>query len=117
MINWSGLNLFEQSHVVAACPMFDNFPFIDSPEVDERPRDCPVRDGDVGEQRHCRSSMGAVQCYVLRDQIAVADEMMLFHDDGSEIVVDDAEDLSQTLPTLRAGRVIHHVLGHQVVEN
>lgn len=44
--------------------------------------------------------MGPVQCHVLRYQIAVADEMVLFHGYGSEVVLDDAEDLSQALPAL-----------------
>lgn len=61
--------------------------------------------------------MCPVQCHVLRDQIAVADEMMLFHIHSSKIHLNDSEDLPQSFPPLWAGGVIHHVLGHQVIEH
>lgn len=61
--------------------------------------------------------MCPVHRQVLCDEVAVADEMMLFHDHRPEIVLDDAENVPQTSPTLWAGGMVHHVLGHQVVEH
>jgi len=61
--------------------------------------------------------MGAVQCEVLGDDVTIADEVMLFDCDRSQVVVDDAQDSRETGATLRARRVVDHVLGDEVVED
>ena len=61
--------------------------------------------------------MGAVQGEVLGHDVTVADEVVLFDGDRSEVVVDHAQDLREPAATLRAGRVVDHVLGDEVVED
>jgi dihydrofolate reductase len=61
--------------------------------------------------------MGAVQSEVLGHDVAVADEVVLFDGDRSQVVVDDAQDPRETAATLQAGRVIDHVVGDEVVED
>src|SRR4051812_21778585 len=60
--------------------------------------------------------MGAVQREVLRHEVAVPDEMVLFEGDRPEIVVDRAQDPGQPAAALRTGRVVHHVHGDELVE-
>lgn len=72
-------------------------PVGDAPDVDERPRQGTPRRGRIGEQRHRRLSMGAVQSEVLRHDIAVTDEVVLFEGDRPEIVVDGAQDRASPL--------------------
>lgn len=52
--------------------------------------------------------MGAVQCEVLGHDVTIADEVMLFDCDRSQVVVDDAQDSRETGATLRARRVVDH---------
>jgi len=54
---------------------------------------------------------------VLHDEVAVGDEVMLLERDRPEVVLDRLEDLSQALPTLPPGGVVHHVLGDEVIEH
>jgi hypothetical protein len=61
--------------------------------------------------------MRPVHGQVLRDEISVADEVMLFAGDRSEVVIDDAQDEPQALAALRAGCVIDHVFGDEIVED
>ncbi len=61
--------------------------------------------------------MGPVQSDVLGHDVTVADEVMLFDCDRSQVVVDVAQDSRETAATLRARRVIDHVLGDEVVED
>ena len=61
--------------------------------------------------------MDPVHREVLRDEIAIADEVMLLAGDGAEIVLDDAEDEPQTLAALRSRGVIDHVFGDEIVED
>jgi hypothetical protein len=60
--------------------------------------------------------MGAVQCEMLRHDVAVADEMALFEGDGPEVMVDGAQDPGQPAAALRTGRVVDHVDGDELVE-
>ena len=53
--------------------------------------------------------MGAVQSEVLRHDVAVTDEMVLFEGDRPEIVVEGAQDPGQPAAALRTGRVVDHV--------
>ena len=61
--------------------------------------------------------MGPVQSEVLGHEVTVADEVVLFDGDRSQVVVDGAQDSRETAATLQAGRVIDHVLGDEVVED
>jgi len=61
--------------------------------------------------------VGAVHGEVLGHGVAVADEVVLFEGDRAQVVVDGAQDLRETVATLRPGRVVDHVLGDQVVEH
>ena len=61
--------------------------------------------------------MRAVQRDVLRDEIAVGDEVVLLGGDGTEVVVDRRQDVAQARAALRACGVVHHVLGDEVVEH
>ena len=61
--------------------------------------------------------MGAVQSEVLGHDVTVADEVVLFDGDRSQVVVDDAQDSRETAATLQADRVVDHVLGDEVVED
>ena len=61
--------------------------------------------------------MSTVHGEVLGHEVTVADEVVLFDGDRSQVVVDGAQDLRETAATLRARRVVHHVLGHKVVED
>ena len=76
-----------------------------------------ARDGGVGQQRHRGSPMGPVQGEVLRGEIAVTDEVVLLDRDGPEVVVDHRQDQLEALAPLRTGGMIHHVLGHEIVEH
>jgi dihydrofolate reductase len=58
-----------------------------------------------------------VQSEVLGHDVTVADEVVLFDRDRSQVVVDGAQDSRETAATLQAGRVIDHVLGDEVVED
>ena len=61
--------------------------------------------------------MGAVHGEVLGHGVAVADEVVLFEGDRTQVVVDRAQDLRETAAALRPGRVVDHVVGDQVVEH
>jgi len=61
--------------------------------------------------------MGAVQSEVLGHYVTVADEVVLFDGDRSQVVVDDVQDSRETAATLQAGRVVDHVLGDEVIED
>jgi len=78
-------HLLEQAHVVAARPVLDNHSVGNSPDVDERPRRRAARHRSAGEQWHRGGSVGPVQREVLRHEIAIADEVVLLDDDGSEV--------------------------------
>src|SRR3712207_9253562 len=60
--------------------------------------------------------MRAVQSEVLRHEVAVTDEMVLFEGDRPEVVVDGAQDPGQPAAALRTGRVVDHVDGDELVE-
>ena len=49
-------------------------------------------DRRAGEQRHRGRPVGAVHREVLRDEVALADEVVLLDGDRPEVGVDDAED-------------------------
>jgi hypothetical protein len=97
--------------------VLDDHPVDDPPDVDERPRSSSACGGHVREQRHRRGSVGAVQGEVLGHGVAVADEVVLFEGDRTQVVVDGAQDLRETPAALRPGRVVDHVVGDQVVEH
>jgi hypothetical protein len=61
--------------------------------------------------------VGPVQGEVLRDEVALTDEMVLLDGDRPEVVVDDSQDALQPLAALRAGGVVHHVGSHEVIEH
>src|SRR3954452_14652242 len=52
--------------------------------------------------------MSAVQREVLRHEVAVPDEVVLFEGDRSEVAVDGAQDRGQPAAPLRTGRVVDH---------
>src|SRR3954452_15549597 len=60
--------------------------------------------------------MSAVQREVLRHEVAVPDEVVLFEGDRSEVAVDGAQDRGQPAAPLRTGRVVDHVDGDEIVE-
>lgn len=60
--------------------------------------------------------MGPVQREVLRHEIAVADEVVLLNDDGSEVGGDRAQNEVQTVTALGSRGVVDHVLGDEIVE-
>lgn len=61
--------------------------------------------------------MGPVHREVLRDEVAVADEVVLLDGDWPEVVVDDAQDALQTGAALGTGCVVHQVRGDKIVED
>ena len=61
--------------------------------------------------------MRAVHGEVLGHDVTVADEVVLFEGDGSQVVIDDAQDSREAAATLRPGRVVDHVRGDEVVED
>ncbi len=61
--------------------------------------------------------MGAVQSEVLGHDVTVADEVVLFDCERSQVVVDDAQDSRETAATLHTGCVVDHVLGDEVIED
>jgi hypothetical protein len=54
---------------------------------------------------------------VLGDEIAVADEVVLLRGQRTEVVVDDAQDEPEAVAALRSCRVVHHVVGDEIVED
>jgi hypothetical protein len=57
-----------------------------------------------------------VQRDVLRDEIALTDEVVLLDGDRPEVVVDGAQDALQALAALGTGGMVHHVRGDELVE-
>jgi len=109
--------LFDQTHVVAACPMFHDHAVCDPPDVDEPPRRGPRPYRYAVEERHRRTSVRPVDRDVLNDKIALGDEVVLLEGDRTEVVLDRLQDLAEAFPALRAGSVVHHVFGNQVIEH
>lgn len=83
--------LHQQTRVVTARPVLDDDARGDAPEVDEGPRHRLAGRFSAAEQRHGRRTVGAVQGQVLRDQVAVADEVVLLERDRTEVDVDGAQ--------------------------
>ena len=55
--------------------------------------------------------------HVLDHEVCLTDEVVLLELGRPEIDLDGAQNQLQTLATLRAGGVIDHVSGHQVVQD
>src|SRR5206468_3988548 len=81
-----------------------------------RPRRRAAGYGRAGEQWHRGGPVGSVQREVLRDEVAVTDEVVLLDGDWPEVVVDGAQDALQPLAALGTGGVVHHVRRDEVVE-
>jgi len=54
---------------------------------------------------------------MLSHDVTVADEVVLFDGDRAQVVVDGAQYLREATAALGTGRVVDHVLGHEVVED
>jgi len=59
----------------------------------------------------------AVQGEVLRDEITLAEEMVLLDGDRPEVAVNRSQDPPETLAALKPGRVIDHVGSDEFVEH
>jgi hypothetical protein len=107
----------KEPQVVAACPVLDDLAIFDAPDVDEGPRHFDASRLGPGEQRHRRCSVHAPHSHVVRDELALGDEVVVLDFAVPEVMADVVEDLPQSIATLRPSGVVHHVLRHEVVED
>jgi hypothetical protein len=111
--------LAKHSDIVPAGPVLDDLTVGHPPNVNVGPRHVGTHRLDTRQQRHSRRPMLTADGHVVRDKIALGDEVVILDREvTAKIGPDGLDDLLPTLSTLTTGTggVIHHVFGDQLVD-
>ena len=107
-------DLSQESDVVAAGPVLDDYLVGDPPDVDEVPGDGLAGWGQVGEQRHAGRHMVAVQREMHDHEVILSDDTMERGSRMVQVMVKGRQGLLEAFPPLGSGCVLDQVLCDEV---